>query len=312
MRGRELFEAVGLISERYIAEAAAEKRAVKNRTAVVKWLAAAACVALFAGLALPFARLLAPKAEAPQASADSIETGDVLYFDPYAYAAGNLSATAGRAMYEDVTDFPAALARFGLSAERLAESAGDLLGTGALDAGTGAPASVEVYAHKEYAGAAVLVMKRADGAYRLMLYCNFETTDESKSVSVDAERKLALYGVFESGDIAAIERTDADGRRVFSSLTGSKDIARFYEGYRALGGVSNAAFQSDVFGGMDEGEQQKLGAALADSCVTLRVRLQNGLCFYIGYYPEIGYLYQSLDYYRPDGALRAFIGEALL
>lgn len=272
MTGEKLYEIVGEIADQHVR--AAEEDGTANRRVWKKWIAAAACLCLAAGLlfGLPAAQ------ERPQHSEDPLPQTVVLEY--------------GGAYYE-VTDDPAVLKKYGLPQKPGPDMAGERLAWLRSDGGSG------YICAEEETGAALYRYMPADcgGVYLLRdgerwyaaLFCNFLLTDPGESRGLDALYRI--YGVESAAEIVCAAEVDWDRNGVCGkTVTDARELVEFYGATVSLEAYSSDAFQQQVFAGVPESEAAKAHTAFADDLRVLRVETADGLYFYLSFYPGHGWV----------------------
>ncbi len=136
---------------------------------------------------------------------------------------------------------------------------------------------------------AVYVVKTDDG-YGYAIFGNFVPFDTD--THQEARELFAVYGVQCKDDILKIV---ADGKTYDDANT----ITKFYNCLLNSQPFGNDGFQSRVFGGLTEKEQQKLSREMADCAVEISLYTTHGLVTHdIFYHPNIGYIYWACNYYQ--------------
>lgn len=136
----------------------------------------------------------------------------------------------------------------------------------------------------------------AENGYSFALFCNFYQFDSN--TCTEAEEMFAVYGIDAAEDITAIEVGE-------ETVTDPAVIREIFEALLSSMCFGNDDFQELVFGGlMTESKRQELSLTLADSMVPLRITTTAGMVTNeLRYYPIIGYIMWSLNYYQLSGPL---------
>lgn len=308
MSGEKLLNAIGEIDDVYIAEAAEERTGA--RRVWVRWAALAACLALVLALSLPWLGGLWKMGsdgcgnmvgQSPEASGDTegAAPGDMPGLD--STDALCVVQYAGR-MYEAVPE-PYA------GAPDAETAAGELLAQAQTDGGE----AVELHAVTGFEGEALLAGRFADG-WRYLLFCNYvygadsgENGAEADKTAYGMETLLALYGVESAEDIAAVETTDWNRKRVTGGTEDRAQIEAFYDAWSGLQGFGEEEYQRRVFANGTEEEQQELSVALADDLTVVRIRLENGLSIWLNCHPTFGYFDQNMVHFELPEAVRSMV-----
>ncbi len=308
MNGEQLFEAIGRIDDRFIAQADEERRAA--RPVWVRWAAAAACVAIVLALSSPWLlrgmKLSAGAGQNDAAAPESAESSS----DTESGAAPNdgyggeydsmlkpiMLVTYDGRIYEAVeSPYDGAPPPESAAGEPVAQAQAD----------SGEPVAL----HRVRDMGEALLAGRFEDGWRYLLFCNYIETGTAKEEQTPMRALLALYGVESAQDIAAIETTDWNRRRVTGSLEDRGAIEDFYDSWSGLTGFGNDEFQARVFGAAGELEQQRVSQELAEDLTVVRIRLTNGLSIWLNCYADFGYFDQNMVYFELPQTLRALLEE---
>jgi len=218
--------------------------------------------------------------------------------------------TYNNAYYEAITE-KKYLKRFGLPERITEEMFGAFLGTYTIDDRRLPPEDrwVHLYECSTIKGDAVLIMEDYQGQYCFALFCNYVYDDTNSAV--DAAEMCRVFGITSADDIQSIGVCNNQYRTIHVT-TDRAVIQGFFKEYHLLPGVGSDTFGAEVFGEKDEMEQQELSRELADEMQMLFVKLENGLTFYIHYYPSIGYIHQNLNYYKLTPGLSELLQESIV
>lgn len=297
MNAEHLLEAIGLIDDRFIAEA---EQNITPRRVWVRWAAAAACAALIFAAAIPLVlgsfrmgSAAADKADqngsmaAPQETEQEAVSGEM----------NDEAGTDGMAPALHILVFDNGLYEFAYDDAACAR-AGETLG----EAETDWDGRAVLFALADSTSRATVAVQMQDGAWGYAKYCN--TADGSAQ---SAGELFALYGVAEAQQLICAQRVSWDGQTVLSQTEQADWLLAFYTAYSELDGMGNDDWQRAVFGAQSEEEQQALSREIADSLIAVRLLAANGEIILLHYYPKIGYLYQNGVYFKTTKALDSLL-----
>ena len=177
--------------------------------------------------------------------------------------------------------------------ERLALSgmdaacAGEVVGTGVRER-DGSKVVLRAYQPKQGNPCeALLAVQVADG-WRYAVFCNYVTNSiAAPTAAHEPSHLLGLYGVTGPEDIASLK---CNGRE-----TGHKEA--FTAALMSASYYSEELYQSKIYGGLTEQEQQQKSQSLAESHIQLRLETTSGVVFWMGYQPETGFVDWCLGHY---------------
>ena len=286
MRKEEFVEVLGDVNESYVREAETIKKVKKPGW--LKWCAMAACLCLMVGLSIPVIR----HKGGPWQN-DPLRPLNVIEYNGAYYESINMEDTK-------------ILDTYNLPHEITADMVGSSLGSGLNTNGKQTEQILYQYVpyadivtittelEQERAQRAVYIVEE-NGIYSFALFCNFIGFDSN--THTEASEMFVVYGIDEAEDIVSItigrdKITDADRiRALFDNL---------YNSY-AMG---NDDYQSTIFKGMSENEQQALSNELADSMIEVQITTAEGIMINnLHYYPTINYVSWALNYYKLSTAI---------
>lgn len=311
MKEERILNVLGQVDEEYIEEAAPAVKRRSKKPGWVKWGALAACLALFvavAGIVGSWQNWFGHKG-GPASNPDSMT-------DPVDSLVQDMRAFEFNGAYYEVTDVTEALERYGLPAAITEDMAGRRLSFLESDGGAGykesaAETDVELF---EYALAPCrgVYVVRDGGKYLAALFCGIIAFDSN--TNTEMETLYRFYGIDGADDIASVAEVDWNrNETVGNAVTGSGEIAAFYEISRSLVSYGNDDFQALVFDGIPEDQQSKVYNDFADDLRVIRIETMAGLRFYIDAYPSYGWLYGNgtLSYYIIDAQMSEWIADNL-
>ena len=283
MTNKKFYEVLGDVSEKHITKAREYRKT--NRPAWLKWGAAAACLCLLIGLAVP---VLTPNG-GPSQDDPLHPLGIIEYNGAY---------------YEciDMTDTKT-LDDFHLPHEITAEMIGAPLGTSPDPTGERTEWTFRQYVpyadvaaitgelKQERAQRAVYILENGE-ACTFAVFCNFIGFDSN--THTEASEMFAVYGVDEAGDIAGITIGN-------DTFTDAGRIRSLFDNLINSYAMGNDDYQNSVFSGMSEEKQQALSVELADSMIEITIETAAGIAInHLCYYPTINYVSWALNYYQLD------------
>lgn len=282
MKKETFCEILSDVNETYVLEARkAPKKACSHR-----WMALAACLCILLAVAIPYAGNVFGRKGGVE-----VPLGEMLFFNG--------------AYYEilDMTDTET-LDRYALPHEITPEMIGRSLGAASYESNK---EKAEFYQYVPYAEITVtepngdrrsqraVYIASTENGYSFALFCNFYRFDSN--TCTEAREMFVVYGIDEAADIAAIEIGE-------ETLTAPAAIRGIYDAINGSMCFGNDDFQELVFGGLSEAEQQELSLTLAETMIPLRITTTEGVVTNeLRYYPAIGYIFWSLNYYQLSQSL---------
>lgn len=286
MKKERLLDAFGQIDEEFVEEADPEKKkkAKKklNKNTWVKLGVMAACLCLAVGVLVPMVNGLF-NAKGGGDFQDGVPAEPALiYFQGALYQC---------CYAED------ALKRVGLPSEITADLAGEHVAYlemgGAVDyQETIKETDKELFQYALAPTRAVYILRDGDN-YMAALFCRTYFPDEPNAYS-DLAEVYRFFDISDGSDIVSIAQTDWNrGKVTGAEITEPSAIEEFYTlttDITKFVSMDNDAFQSIVFDGIPEEEQQEAHNAFADDLQIIRVETKDGFRFYLQYYPNYGFL----------------------
>lgn len=291
MTKEDFFEVLGELDDDLVKGAKMPVKADTNgkirKPGWLKWGAVAACLAVVLAVGVPYISGLYGHKDGPKQGDDLPPLNIVEYNGAY-YEIIDMSNT-------EILD------AYHLPHVITADMVGSALGAG-LDA-DGTQAERIMYQYVPYANIVTITtgpeQERAQravyvvedgGGYSFALFCNFIGLDSN--THTEAGELFAVYGVDEAEDLASItiggEKVSDFVRiqAVFDNLTNSRPMG-------------NDDYQTAIFAGMSEEDQQALSIELADSAVKMKITTTEGVVINnLHYYPTINYVSWALNYYQ--------------
>lgn len=305
MKDYELLDAVGGIEAEYV-NAADRPAAKKSTRRVLRWVAVAACLCLAVGIAVP---RLTDVFRNKGGSDPLIHEGP----DSLVQEISNLEFNGA---YYEATDIPEALERYGLPTVITEDMAGEHLAYLQSDGGAGYRGSavetdIELMQYAPAPCRSVYIIR--DGSkYFAALFCNVIHLDSNASTGM--ETLYGFYGIESADDIISITEVDWNrDKAVGYAITGSHEIAEFYDISKALADYGNDDFQAIVFDGIPEDQQPETHTKFADDLRVIRIETKNGLRFYIDVHPTYGWIYGNgtLSYYQINEQMSDWLSQNL-
>ena len=119
---------------------------------------------------------------------------------------------------------------------------------------------------------------------------------------------------FIADDIASItEMKWNNEQEVGSPVTNRQEITEFYHMTITLVSYGNDDFQTEVFDGIPEENQQEAHTAFADDRRNLRIETASGLRFFISFYPNYDWIEGggTMSYFKIDKQMHGWIERNL-
>lgn len=326
MTSEMLYELLGDIDESFAAES--EIHRGPGKTIWLRWAAAAACLCLAAGAAIPMVgdaswwsdttpavdpndrqETALPEQSDLRENANSVPGQMDPWEDADLIPVASVLEYNG-AYYEVLRD-PKALAVFGLPAGLSADMAGELLTCLELDGEGG----YECVAYKTDAGLYRYASAAGDAVYMLWDGSVWYAAVFGSFISAEGDTACGLtelyrmYGVESAADIAAVTEVDWNREKALDKpVTDRRELEAFYAETERLTGYDNGAFQKQFFADVPEDAAARMHAALADDLRELRVETAEGLCFYLSFYPGFDWIYGggTLSWYRMEEPLHTW------
>jgi hypothetical protein len=301
MKEKRILNTLEKVDEKYIEDAAPAKQKYK-KTVWVRWIAAAACLCLAVGVAVPrLTDMFHNKSGVPYQTHDGSDS-----------LVQEISALEFNGAYYEATDIPEALERYGLPTAITENMAGKHLsylepnsGAGYKESATETDIELLEYAPASCRGVYVI---RAGSKYLAALFCNILALDDN--TSTELETLYGFYGIESSDDIASITEVSWNrDKAVGNAVTEKSEIAAFYEISSSLTSYGNDDFQKTVFDTIPEDHQVNAHTEFANDLKAIRIETKDGLRFYIEIYPSFGWIYGNgtLSYYQIDARMAEWI-----
>ena len=293
MTNENILDAIGGINEKAVQDAKAYKRPKSKRW--FRWGAAAACLCLVVGIAIPILHY----------------KGGSDYQDPIHIAAFELNGK----FYEAV-ETPEVLKKYGLPSKITEDMAGDHVAYLKSDGGDGyectpVETNIELYQYNPAAFDGVYVLRDGE-TWCAALFCNFYQFDSNTNCSLS--ELYHVYGIESADDMKSITEMDNKNKNeIRTPVVERQEITEFYNMTIALGSYGNDDFQAEVFGGIPEEKQPEAHNAFADDRRNLRVETKDGLRFFIAFYPSYDWIYGggTMSYFKIDNQMRNWIERNL-
>jgi len=139
---------------------------------------------------------------------------------------------------------------------------------------------------------AVYILRDGDN-YMAALFCRTYFPDDPEAYC-DLAEVYRFFNISGGSDIASIAQTDWNrGKVTGTKVTEPSVIEEFYAlttDITKFVSLGNDEFQSIVFDGIPEEEQQEAHNAFADDLQVIRIETKDGFHFYLEYYPNYGFL----------------------
>ena len=102
-------------------------------------------------------------------------------------------------------------------------------------------------------------------------------------------------------------------QEVGSPVTNRQEITEFYHMTITLVSYGNDDFQTEVFDGIPEENQQEAHTAFADDRRNLRIETASGLRFFISFYPNYDWIEGggTMSYFKIDKQMHGWIERNL-
>ena len=290
MTNEKILDAIGGINGKAVQDAKASKHSKSKRW--VRWCAAAACLCLAAGIAIPVLR----------------HKGGSDHQDPLQA----IAAFAFNGKLYEAVEAPEILEKYGLPAEITEDMAGDHVSYLRSDGGDGYECTpmetdIELYRYSPAASDGVYVLRDGETWYAA-LFCNFYQFDSNTNRSLT--ELYRVYGIESADDITSITEMDNNNKNeIGTPVVGRQEISEFYNMTIALGSYGNDDFQAEVFDGIPEEDQPDAHSAFADDQRNLRIETKEGLRFFIAFYPSYGWIEGggTMSYFKIDTQMHDWI-----
>lgn len=299
MKEEKIFESIADIDEKYIAEARA-KTAKKKQPVWMKWVSAAACLALVAATGIPLINHFAQRPDK-----DIVDLIQLIKYD--------------NAYYEVVIHNPEYLERKGVKTD-LSNVTGSHITYLKKEHPDAEYSDYVVSAEEtdmellEYAPVnqkAVRVL-RDGNEYYAAIFCNY-LIDDTESLPFDEVFKV--YGISKPEDIENIVsvKTDNEYKANGDKVTDRDLITAFYNEIIALEKYGEDEFDKMQFTYEDESKANVYHGPFADDRNDFMIETAAGLRFLIQYYPTYDWVNASLTqtYYKLSPGLEAWIDTNL-
>ncbi|MCR5648826.1 MAG: hypothetical protein K6F67_04745 [Oscillospiraceae bacterium] len=305
MKEKRILNALERVDEKYIEEAAPAKQKSKKPVWVI-WVAAAACLCLAVGIAVP--RLTDVFQKRGGTPSQTPEDSDSLVQE--------ISALEFNGAFYEATDIPEALERYGLPSVITENMAGEHLSylepngdAGYTESATETDIELLEYTPSSCRGVYVI---RDRNKYLAALFCNILLLDDNSSTGM--ETLYGFYGIESPDDIVSITEVDWNrDKAVGNAVTEKSEIAAFYALSISLTSYGNNDFQKIVFDGIPEDQQVKAHTEFANDLRVIRIETKDGLRFYIKVHPSFGWIYGdgTLSYYQIDAQMTDWLSNNL-
>ena len=262
-----------------------EVRKKKKSSVWMKWGAMAACLCLLVGVLVPLANSLFNAKGGSGFQDDLLGDTALLYFQG--------------ALYECCYT-KEGLKRVGLPSEITKDMAGEHVAYLKMgDVGgyqeTTEITNMELFQYAPAPTRAVYVLRDGE-SYMAVLFCRTYFPDDIGAYT-DLAEVYRFFDISDASDIVSIAQTDWNrGKVTGAEITEPNAIEEFYAlttDITKFVSMGNNEFQSIVFDGIPEEEQQEDHNALADDLQVIRVETKDGFKFYLSYYPNYGFLYSG-------------------
>lgn len=168
----------------------------------------------------------------------------------------------------------------------------DLLGS-AVHASTDDGRPVKLYAYMPDQQAVYIA--ELEGKYTFAVFCN--RIRENLLLYDTAQELFEIYGIHSAGDIECVEV----GKK---KLTSTDEIEKFYNVLCSAQAMGNDEWNTVVFGGLSEKENNDLCITLAETAQKISITSKRGMkANNIDYYPTINYIEWAINYYRLKGKI---------
>lgn len=290
MTNENILDAIGGINENAVQDAKAYKRPKSKRW--FRWCAAAACLCLAVGIAIPGLR----------------HKGGIDHQDPLQ----TIAAFAFNGKFYEAVEAPEILEKYGLPTEITEDMAGDHVSYLRSDGGDGYECTpmetdIELYQYSPAASDGVYVLRNGE-TWCAALFCNFYQFDSNTNCSLT--ELYRVYGIESADDIKSITEMDNNNENETGTpVVERQEITEFYNMTIALGSYGNDDFQAEVFGNIPEEKQQEAHSAFADDRRGLCIETEEGLRFFIAFYPSYGWIEGggTMSYFKVDTRMHDWI-----
>lgn len=290
MTNENILDAIGGINENAVQDAKAYKRPKSQRW--FRWGAMAACLCLAVGIAIPGLR----------------HKGGIDHQDPLQ----TIAAFAFNGKFYEAVEAPEILEKYGLPTEITEDMAGDHVSYLRSDGGDGYECTpmetdIELYQYSPAASDGVYVLRNGE-TWCAALFCNFYQFDSNTNCSLT--ELYRVYGIESADDIKSITEMDNNNENETGTpVVERQEISEFYNMTIALGSYGNDDFQAEVFGNIPEEKQQEAHSAFADDRRGLCIETEEGLRFFIAFYPSYGWIEGggTMSYFKVDTRMNDWI-----
>ena len=283
MNRKDLYQSMNQIDDDILERSEVRKK--KNSSVWMKWGAMAACLCLLVGVLVPLANSLFNAKGGSGFQDDLLGDTALLYFQG--------------ALYECCYT-KEGLKRVGLPSEITKDMAGEHVAYLKMgDVGgyqeTTEITNMELFQYAPAPTRAVYVLRDGE-SYMAVLFCRTYFPDDIGAYT-DLAEVYRFFDISDASDIVSIAQTDWNrGKVTGAEITEPNAIEEFYAlttDITKFVSMGNNEFQSIVFDGIPEEEQQEDHNALADDLQVIRVETKDGFKFYLSYYPNYGFLYSG-------------------
>lgn len=290
MTNENILDAIGGINENAVQDAKAYKRPKSKRW--FRWGAMAACLCLVVGIAIPGLR----------------HKGGIDHQDPLQ----TIAAFAFNGKFYEAVEAPEILEKYGLPTEITEDMAGDHVAYLKSDGDdsyecTPMETDIELYQYSPAASDGVYVLRNGE-TWCAALFCNFYQFDSNTNCSLT--ELYRVYGIESADDIKSITEMDNNNENETGTpVVERQEITEFYNMTIALGSYGNDDFQAEVFGNIPEEKQQEAHSAFADDRRDLCIETEEGLRFFIAFYPNYGWIEGggTMSYFKVDTRMHDWI-----
>ena len=283
MNRKDLYQSMNQIDDDILERSEVRKK--KKSSVWMKWGAMAACLCLLVGVLVPLANSLFNAKGGSSSQDDLLGDTALLYFQG--------------ALYECCYT-KEGLKRVGLPSEITKDMAGEHVAYLKMgDVGgyqeTTEITNMELFQYAPAPTRAVYVLRDGE-SYMAVLFCRTYFPDDIGAYT-DLAEVYRFFDISDASDIVSIAQTDWNcGKVTGAEITEPNAIEEFYAlttDITKFVSMGNNEFQSIVFDGIPEEEQQEDHNALADDLQVIRVETKDGFKFYLSYYPNYGFLYSG-------------------
>lgn len=296
MKKEHISDALNMLNDDIIEETNNVRTNAKPKRKWVKWGVVAACLCLAVTIAIPVLH----------------HKGGPDTQDPVQ----NIAALEYNGKFYEAVKLPEVLEKYGLPPEITADMAGEHISYLKSDGGIGYKSTVsqtdiELYRYAPAVCDGVYVLRDGDTWYAA-LFCNFYQFDSNTNCSFT--ELYRVYGIESADDIASItEMKWNNEQEVGSPVTNRQEITEFYHMTITLVSYGNDDFQTEVFDGIPEENQQEAHTAFADDRRNLRIETASGLRFFISFYPNYDWIEGggTMSYFKIDKQMHGWIERNL-